>query len=29
MTGDLANDLAYLEGQVSVVLRRDSGKKIK
>jgi len=29
MTRDLASDLAYLEGQVSVALRQDAGKKIK
>jgi hypothetical protein len=29
MTTDLANDLAYLEGQVSAALRHDAGRKLK
>jgi hypothetical protein len=29
MTRDLADDLAYLEGQISVALRHDAGRKLK
>lgn len=29
MTNSLANDLAYLEGQVSASLRQDAGRKLK
>lgn len=29
MTNSLANDLAYLEGQVSAALRHDAGKKLR
>jgi hypothetical protein len=29
MTGNLTNDLAYLEGQISAALRHDAGRKLK